>query len=92
MCDNSSIQVNEQYKEILAKYKNHSDSDYENLIINRTYFEKKELWDANGNNINWNKIQLVRYWARFFLFWFITSVFFVLGCITYILIFLQLLN
>ncbi|WP_083464290.1 SLATT domain-containing protein [Phaeobacter sp. 11ANDIMAR09] len=52
----------QQYHDILSSYPNHSDTDYESLVIGRTFPNKKNMHSPTGTPISWSFWMLVR-WA-----------------------------
>lgn len=83
-------ELTRQYHESLASYGNHSDWDYESLILDRTLFSSRKIWARDGQDITWTTYMLAKHVLLSGMFWFFTIATFVLGLGTYYLIAAQL--
>jgi hypothetical protein len=83
-------ELTRQYHEILGGYGNHSDWDYESLILDRTLYSSRKVWGRDGQKISWTGPMLVKHLLLSCMFWLCTIAVFVLGLGTYYLIATQL--
>lgn len=74
------------YHEILGAYRNHDDCDYAALVIERTLYNRKEMWDSNDNEVKWTGLMLVKHASRAIAFWSVAMAVFLLGAVPYVLI------
>lgn len=79
-------ELNRLYHEILGGYSNHNSWDFESLILNRTLYSKRKLWDKDGNEIAWTWPMLAKHIALWLSFWSTVLAMFLLGLGTYYLI------
>ncbi len=56
------------YQEILSGYPNHSPTDYEDLVLDRTFFGNRTL-QTDGEPIKWTSWMLLKKVLRFITFW-----------------------
>lgn len=71
--------IESEYHDIISSYPNHSDSDFDRLILNRTLFNSAGITDPKGNSLNWNWIMLSKFLVSQLLFWFSPIIIFVLS-------------
>ncbi|MEO0666714.1 MAG: SLATT domain-containing protein [Pseudomonadota bacterium] len=83
-------ELKRQYYEILGGYGNHSDWDYESLILDRTLIGGRKVWGRDGEEITWTGSILVKHFLLSCAFWLCTIAIFSLGLGTYYLIATQL--
>lgn len=57
------------YHDILSSYPNHSDLDYESLVLGRTFPNSKGLKRLDGTDINWTWGMLFRWCIHQITFW-----------------------
>ena len=62
-------EIERTYHDIISSYPNHSDADFDRLILNRTLFHSAELTDPRGNPLTWNWFILSKFLASQLLFW-----------------------
>jgi len=58
-----------EYEEILQRYPNHAESDYEELIIKRTLFDRQKI-SSGGVNHKWTYWMIAKWLGRVTWFWF----------------------
>lgn len=83
-------ELNRQYHEVLGGYENHSDWDYESLVLARTCFGDRKIWGRNGEEISWTMWMLIKHSLLTLAFWIFAAMIFGLGLGTFILIAIQL--
>lgn len=89
-CGDGEAEVISQYHEILGGYANHSDADFETLVIQRTCLTKREIRGGDGKLIVWTRSMLVSFIVRNAAFWLSALAIFALGAVPYYVIFLHL--
>lgn len=57
-----------QYYEVLAEYPNHAPRDYDDLVIDRTLFRDKPIWDQSGP-VRWTGFMVAKKLFRMTLFY-----------------------
>lgn len=62
-------EIEHAYHDIISSYPNHSDTDFDRLILNRTLFHSAELTDPRGNSLTWNWFMLLKFLASQAFFW-----------------------
>jgi len=62
------VELTARYHDILS-YPNHSDCDYENLVIVRTFPKSENMYRPDGTPISWTFLMLLRWVVHNFLFW-----------------------
>lgn len=67
-CVDDEKKLTEQYHEIIAGYPNHSDNDYDDLIIDRTLVKNETLHNSKGE-VRWTALMLTRKIIRWMTFW-----------------------
>jgi hypothetical protein len=72
-----------QYHEILAAYGNHSNKDFEALVLQRTLFTGREVRGGDNKTIEWTTAMLVKYALRNGSFWLGVLVVFAMGVVPY---------
>ena len=60
------------YHDILSSYPNHSDCDYESLVISRTFPKSGSMSRPDGTAISWTAVMLIRWLAYQIVFWTLT--------------------
>lgn len=86
-CETNPSTLAAEYHEILGAYGNHSDRDFETLILERTLFGHRRVQGKDGQQIPWTGVMLMKATFRVVTFWLIVSIFFALGLVPYYLIF-----
>lgn len=84
--ENDENKILSQYHEIIAGYPNHSESDYEALIVGRSKVKGEELENSQGI-IKCTNLMIARVLARFILFY-IFILLMIIFPITFLLFFL----
>lgn len=81
-CDDSSI--SDKYHDILAKFPNHSSSDFDCLIIERTLFKNEPL-TSDGENLQWTVLMVCEFVIHKIVFWTLSAGFptFLIGFVGY---------
>ena len=62
-----------RYHDILSSYPNHSDCDYESLVIGRTFPKSEGMSQPDGTAISWSVGMLIRWLAHQVMFWALPS-------------------
>jgi len=62
-------ELERRYHEILTAYPNHSNSDYERLVLSRTFPNKTGMSDPNGDQIKWTLLMLLKFCIYEVVFW-----------------------
>ena len=61
--------IEDTYHDIVSSYPNHSDADFDRLILSRTLFHSAGIVDPNGKPLTWNWAMLGKFLASQILFW-----------------------
>ena len=56
----SAEEIERNYHSILSSYPNHSNLDYERLVLSKTFPQKKGMSDPNGVPISWDMWMLIK--------------------------------
>lgn len=78
-----------QYHEVLGAYGNHSEWDFEALVLSRTLYSNREVWGRDGKKITWSWSMLAKHALVTTVFWLGAAAAFMLGLGTYYLIYIQ---
>jgi len=62
-----------RYHDILSSYPNHSDLDYESLVIIRSFPKSQGIYRSDGTAISWTVWMLIRWSSHHLLFWALPS-------------------
>jgi len=85
-CEKDEVKLVCQYHEILGAYGNHSNSDFETLVIQRTLLTGRELRGGDNKKIDWTTAMLVKYALRNGAFWLGVLTVFAMGLAPYYVI------
>ena len=61
-------EIEKRYHALLAGNPNHSERDYETLVIERTFFKNQDMWNVSGQ-VKWNYWMLLRRFCRVSIFY-----------------------
>lgn len=61
--------IENSYHEIMSSYPNHSDTDYNRLILSRTLFHSGVLFDPSGQSLKWNWFMIGKFLVSQVVFW-----------------------